>query len=37
VASEHLWNMANIGLNIGSDGLCEVSAQRAAAPPALSS
>jgi alkylhydroperoxidase family enzyme len=24
VASEHLWNMANIGLNIGSDGLCEL-------------
>jgi alkylhydroperoxidase family enzyme len=24
VASEHLYNMSNIGLNIGSDGLCEV-------------
>ena len=26
VASEHLYNMSNIGLNIGSDGLCEVPA-----------
>ena len=25
VASEHLYNMSNIGLNIGSDGLCQVS------------
>ncbi len=25
VASEHLYNMTNIGLNIGSDGLCEIS------------
>ena len=24
VASEHLYNMTNIGLNIGSDGLCDV-------------
>ena len=24
VASEHLYNMSNIGLNIGSDGLCDV-------------
>jgi alkylhydroperoxidase family enzyme len=24
VASEHLYNVSNIGLNIGSDGLCEV-------------
>jgi alkylhydroperoxidase family enzyme len=24
VASEHLYNMSNIGLNIGSDGFCEV-------------
>ena len=24
VASEHLYNMTNIGLNIGSDGLCEL-------------
>ena len=24
VASEHLYNITNIGLNIGSDGLCEV-------------
>jgi alkylhydroperoxidase family enzyme len=30
VASEHLYNMSNIGLNIGSDGLCELSQQRAA-------
>jgi alkylhydroperoxidase family enzyme len=28
VASEHLYNMSNIGLNIGSDGLCEVAPQR---------
>ena len=26
VASEHLYNVSNIGLNIGSDGLCEVAA-----------
>lgn len=31
VASEHLYNMSNIGLNIGSDGLCDVSPQRATA------
>ncbi len=24
VASEHLYNISNIGLNIGSDGLCEI-------------
>lgn len=24
VASEHLYNVSNIGLNIGSDGLCEI-------------
>jgi alkylhydroperoxidase family enzyme len=29
VASEHLYNMGNIGLNIGSDGLCELSPPRA--------
>ena len=29
VASEHLYNMSNIGLNIGSDGLCELSQQPA--------
>jgi alkylhydroperoxidase family enzyme len=29
VASEHIYNLTNIGLNIGSDGLCEVSARRA--------
>lgn len=28
VASEHLYNMTNIGLNIGSDGLCELAAPR---------
>jgi len=27
VASEHLYNMTNIGLNIGSDGLCELRPQ----------
>lgn len=32
VASEHLYNMTNIGLNIGSDGLCEIPAGRATAP-----
>ena len=26
VASEHLYNLNNIGLNIGSDGLCEIAA-----------
>ena len=30
VASEHLYNLTNIGLNIGSDGLCELSQQRTA-------
>ena len=30
VASEHVYNMTNIGLNIGSDGLCELSPQPAA-------
>lgn len=25
VASEHLYNMSNHGLNIGSDGLCDIS------------
>jgi alkylhydroperoxidase family enzyme len=30
VASEHLYNMTNIGLNIGSDGLCDLSPQRRA-------
>jgi alkylhydroperoxidase family enzyme len=28
VASEHLYNVSNIGLNIGSDGLCELSSGR---------
>lgn len=30
VASEHLYNMSNIGLNIGSDGLCELRPPQAA-------
>ena len=30
VASEHLTNLTNIGLGIGSDGLCELAARRAA-------
>jgi alkylhydroperoxidase family enzyme len=30
VASEHLYNISNIALNIGSDGLCELSQDRAA-------
>jgi len=29
IASEHLANLSNIGLHIGSDGLCELAAQRA--------
>ena len=29
VASEHLYNMSNVGLNIGSDGLCDVQTQPA--------
>jgi alkylhydroperoxidase family enzyme len=28
VASEHLYNLTNIALNIGSDGLCELSLER---------
>jgi hypothetical protein len=31
VASEHLYNMTNIGLNIHSDMLCDISARPAAA------
>ncbi len=31
VASEHLYNVSNIGLNIGSDGLCELPPQSAMA------
>ncbi len=34
VASEHLYNMTNIGLGIGSDGLCELVAQPAKLPSA---
>ena len=34
VASEHLYNMSNIGLNIGSDGLCELGTDRAPSAPA---
>ena len=29
VASEHIYNMTNVGLGIGSDGLCELNPQRA--------
>jgi len=32
VASEHLANLTNIGLNIGSDGLCEINLGRVAQP-----
>jgi len=32
VASEHLYNLTNVGLNIGSDGLCELSQPPTAAP-----
>lgn len=28
IASEHLYNINNVGLNIGSDGFCEISAQK---------
>jgi alkylhydroperoxidase family enzyme len=28
VASEHIYNLTNLGLNIGSDGLCELRARR---------
>jgi alkylhydroperoxidase family enzyme len=31
VASEHLYNVTNIGLNIGSDGLCELAARQRSA------
>jgi AhpD family alkylhydroperoxidase len=30
VASEHLYNLSNLGLNIGSDGLCDLARERAA-------
>jgi hypothetical protein len=33
VASEHIYNLTNIGLNIGSDGLRAVAAQRGLAAP----
>jgi alkylhydroperoxidase family enzyme len=33
VASEHLYNLSNIGLHIGSDGLCELEPATAAASP----
>jgi alkylhydroperoxidase family enzyme len=33
VASEHLYNLTNVGLNIGSDGLCELSQQRTTTAP----
>ncbi len=36
VASEHLNNMTNIGLGIGSDGLCELAQQTGAAAKAVS-
>jgi alkylhydroperoxidase family enzyme len=35
VASEHLYNMNNIGLNIGSDGFCETQARPVMPPPVL--
>jgi hypothetical protein len=34
VASEHLYNMTNIGLNIHSDMLCDISRRPAAGPSA---
>jgi len=33
VASEHLYNMTNIGLNIGSDGMCEIDPELRAREP----
>jgi alkylhydroperoxidase family enzyme len=36
VASEHLYNLTNIGLGIGSDGLCELAAQQRRATTASS-
>jgi hypothetical protein len=33
VASEHLYNVSNIGLNIGSDGLCQLSPPLASSSP----
>jgi alkylhydroperoxidase family enzyme len=35
VASEHIYNLTNIGLNIGSDGLCTLDAHGAGAPKAV--
>jgi alkylhydroperoxidase family enzyme len=35
VASEHLYNMSNIGLNIGSDGLCDLRPISGAKPVAV--
>jgi alkylhydroperoxidase family enzyme len=35
VASEHLYNMSNIGLNIGSDGLCELSPTSGSSSPTM--
>jgi alkylhydroperoxidase family enzyme len=37
VASEHLYNLTNVGLNIGSDGMCEVSPRRQSARKAVTS
>ena len=37
VASEHLYNVTNVGLNIGAQGLCELTPQRAANAPESSS
>jgi alkylhydroperoxidase family enzyme len=35
VASEHIYNLTNVGLNIGSDGLCQLSARGGDAPKAV--
>ncbi|MGO9835651.1 MAG: carboxymuconolactone decarboxylase family protein [Polyangiaceae bacterium] len=35
VASEHIYNITNIGLNIGSDGLCKLGARGGDAPKAI--
>jgi alkylhydroperoxidase family enzyme len=32
IASEHLYNMSNIALNIGSDGLCELNTEQRRSP-----
>jgi alkylhydroperoxidase family enzyme len=35
VASEHLYNLSNLALNIGSDGMCDVPPSPVARPPRI--